>query len=203
MLMLIVEEKQQQKIWKNKPQSFLVSRTMNLFLISHFFRLLKIYFFPSFMLIYYFYISFYYHGIIMKLKYIFQFDVIGFEREKIHLPPPPPTMSDHYYYNIFLLLWGLTWCDSFDAKRDVIISYYSRSRTFLPLLNRIQFMFMNDILLNSFQIYIDNNIPIWIFKKRSNGSEYERIHDRTRATWIYSSTSIKHDVLSHNKNICE
>lgn len=34
------------------------------------------------MLIYYFYIPFYYHEIIMKLKNIFQFDVIGFM--KIH-----------------------------------------------------------------------------------------------------------------------
>lgn len=52
-LCLSSKKSSSRKIWKNKPQSFLVSRAMNLFLISHFFLLLKIYFFSSFMLIYY------------------------------------------------------------------------------------------------------------------------------------------------------
>lgn len=100
------ERERTAEIWKYKPQSFLVSRTMNLFLIDHFF---------SFMLIYYFYIPFYYHEIIMKLKNIFQFDVIGFERERILYPLPSFIwflllfilaflMSDHYYYYFLLHL---------------------------------------------------------------------------------------------------
>lgn len=68
----------------------------------------------------------------MKLKYIFQFDVIGFEREKILLPPLPPMMFCYvrslllYFPSTHSFVVELTCCDSFDAKRDVIISYYSQ-----------------------------------------------------------------------------
>ena len=175
-LCLSSKKSSSRKIWKNKPQSFLVSRAMNLFLISHFFFYWKSTFFllyADLLLLYSFLLPWNYY----EIEIHFPIRCYWFWKRKD--PFTPATTHDvllcpiiiiiFSFYSFFCCGVNLLWFIRCKKGCNYIILF---SRKFLSFLNRIQFNFMNDILLNSFSYFY--NIPIWVFKKRSNYSDYER-----------------------------